>query len=84
MDIPLVESVWVEITQSSNKKLILVGCIYKHSGTKIEEFKDKFNETTKQFNANKYQLYILGEMNIDLFKCNTHPPTEAYLDNVVL
>lgn len=80
MESPLVESVWVEIAQSSNKKPILVGCIYKHPGANIEELKDKFNETTIQFNANRYQLYILGDMNIDFFKCNTHPPTDAYLD----
>ena len=34
----------------------------------------------KLFNPNKYQLYILGDMNIDFFKCDSHPPTEAYLD----
>ena len=34
----------------------------------------------KLFNPNKYQLYILGDMNIDFLKCDSHPPTEAYLD----
>ena len=46
----------------------------------IDEFKGKLDETMKLFNPNKYQLYILGDMNIDFFKCNSNPPTEAYLD----
>ena len=77
---PLVESVWVEIATPQNKKPILVDCIYKHPGANIDEFNVKLEETMKLFNPNKYQLYILGDMNIDVFKCNSHPPTEAYLD----
>ena len=40
----------------------------------------KLDVTMKLFNPNKYQLYILGDMNIDLFKSDSHSPTEAYLD----
>ena len=64
---PLVESVWVEIATAKNKNPILVGCIYK--GANIDEFNGKRDETMKLFNPNKYQLYILGDMNIDFFKC---------------
>ena len=80
LDMPLVESVWVEIATPQNIKTILVGCIYKHPGANIDEFNGKIDETMKLFNPNKYQLYILGDMNIDDFKCDSHPPTEAYLD----
>ena len=75
------QSVWVEIATPKNQKPILVGCIYKHPGANIDEFNGKLDETmNKLFNPNKYQLYILGDMNIDFFKCDSHPPTEAYLD----
>ena len=80
LDMPLVESVWVEIATPKNQKPILVGCIYKHPGANIDEFNGKLDETMKLFNPNKCQLYILGDMNIDFFKCDIHPPTEAYLD----
>ena len=69
LDLPLVESVWVEIATAKNKKPILVGCIYKHPGANNDEFNGKRDETMKLFNPNKYQLYILGDMNIDFFKC---------------
>ena len=80
LDMPLVESVWVEIATPKNQKPILVGCIYKHPGANIDEFNGKLDETMKLFNPNKYQLYILGDMNMDFFKCDSHPPTEAYSD----
>ena len=63
---PLVESVWAEIATPISKKPILVGCIYKHLVANINEFKEKLDETIKLFNPNKYQLYILGDMNIGL------------------
>ena len=43
---PLVDSVWVEIATPKNKKPILVGCIYKHPGANIDEFKGKLNNET--------------------------------------
>ena len=63
----LVEFVWVEIATPKNKKPILVGYIYKHPGANIDEFNGKRDETIKLLNPNKYQLYILGDMNIDFF-----------------
>lgn len=46
VDMPLVESVWVEIVPFCNKKYILVGYIYKHPGANMDELKGKFNKTT--------------------------------------
>ena len=69
LDMSLVEFVWVEIATPKNKKPILVGYIYKHPGANIDEFNGKRDETINLFNPNKYQLYILGDMNIDFFKC---------------
>ena len=45
LDMPLVESVWVEIATPKNQKPILVGCIYKHPGANIDEFNRKRDET---------------------------------------
>ena len=65
---PLVESVWAEIATPKNQKPILVGSIYKHPGANLSMFNGKLDETMKLFSPNKYQLYILGDMNIDFFK----------------
>ena len=79
LDMPLVESVWVEIATPKTHTPILVGCIYKHPGANIDEFNGKLDETMKLFNPNMYQLYIFGDINIDFFKCDSHSPTESDL-----
>lgn len=58
----------------------MVGSIYEHPSVNVGDFKDKLDEVIKLFNPYKYQLYVLGDMNIDFFKCSSHPPTEASLD----
>lgn len=37
---------------------------------------EKINSLTQ----NKFEVYILGEMNIDFFIYNSHPKTQEYLD----
>ena len=80
IDLPLVESCWVEIDPCNNKKHIMIGCIYKHPSANVDEFSKVLDEFLKQLNMNKYEVYILGDMNIDLFKHHTHLPTGRYLD----
>ena len=46
LDMPLVESVWVEIATPKNQEPILVGCIYKNPGANIDECKGKLNNET--------------------------------------
>ena len=69
IDLPLVESCWVEIDpNNNNRKHIMIGCIYKHPTANMEEFTIKFDEFLNQLNSNKYDIYIMGDMNIDLLK----------------
>ena len=84
----LVESCWAEIDPCNGKAHVLIGCIYRHPSANIEEFTSQFDELIKRFNQNKYQLYILGDMNIDFLKYNIHSQTNDYLDmlysNIIL
>ena len=43
----------------------MIGCIYKHPTANVEEFTIKFDELLNQLNPNKYDMYIMGDMNID-------------------
>lgn len=87
-DMQLVESCWAEIDPCNGKAHVLIGCIYRHPSANIEEFTSQFDELIKRFNQNKYQLYILGDMNIDFLKYNIHSQTNDYLDmlysNIIL
>ena len=75
----LVESCWVEIDPCNGKAPILIGSIYRHPGANIEEFTKQLDNLIKKL-QNRYQLYILGDMNIDFLKYNSHAQTEEYLD----
>lgn len=66
MKAPLVESYWVERNFYINKKHIMIGCVYEHPSANSEEFTLKFEELLKEINFNRYDAYILGDMNIDL------------------
>ena len=48
----------------------------------MEEFTLKFDEFLKKLNPNKYDMYIMGDVNIDLLKCHSHQQTERYLDMI--
>ena len=75
----LVESCWVEINPCNGNAPILIGSIYRHPGANIEEFTKHIDDLIIKLQK-RYQLYILGDMNIDFFKYNHHTQTEEYLD----
>ena len=82
IDLPLVESCWVEIDPSNNRKHIMIGWIYKHPPANVEEFTLKFDEFLNKLNPSKYDMYIMGDLNIGLLKYHSHLQTEGYLDMI--
>ena len=71
----LVESCWVEIDPCNGKAPVFIRSIYKHPGANIEEFTKHFDDLIIKL-QNRYQLYILGDMNIDFLKYNDYTQTE--------
>ena len=65
IDLPLVESCWVETDPTNNRKHIMIGCMYNMTPARkcgrIYEFLNKLNPS-------KYDMYIMGNMNTDLLK----------------
>ena len=76
----LVESCWVEIDPGYNKAHIIVGCVYRHPTADLSQFTSQMEEILNMLNLNKYQVYILGDMNINFLNFSNHIPTEEYLD----
>lgn len=58
----------------------MVGCIYKHPTANVDDFTLKFQELVNEINLNKYDTYILGDMNIGLLKHHMYQQTGRYLD----
>ena len=53
--------------------------IIPNDGANIEEFIKHLDDLIIKL-QNRYQLYILGDMNIVFLKYNNHTQTEEYLD----
>ena len=80
IDLPLVESCWIEIDPCNNKRRSLIRCIYRHPPAGMDELTVKLEELIKESNLNKYDAYIMGDMSIDLLKHHTHQQTGQYVD----
>ena len=48
----------------------------------MEEFTLKFDEFLNKLNPSKYDMYIMGDLNIGLLKYHSHLQTEGYLDMI--
>ena len=76
-----VESCWIEIESGFNdNKNIIVGCVYRHPKSKICEFIERLDALLKYLNQCKYQVVLLGDINIDFLRYITHQMTDKYLD----
>jgi hypothetical protein len=79
-DSVLIESCWIEIETDNNTKNTIIGCIYRHPKANLNAFTSELENILSLLNQSKHNVYILGDMNIDFFKYNSHIPTEEYLD----
>ncbi len=59
------ECVWTEIKPTKQTK-ILVGTLYRPPGTPTQEFYDKFDNNLAQVSAGGNDVYLVGDMNINL------------------
>ena len=57
-----------------------MGCVYRHPKSKICEFTERLDALLKYLNQCKYQVVLLGDINIDFLRYITHQMTEKYLD----
>ena len=76
------ESCWIEILQE-HKPSIIVGCIYRHPSSNLDNFISQLENLVSPFNQSKHQVFNQGGMNIDFLRVSTHSKTEDYLDMLV-
>ena len=78
------ECIFIEILLS-NKRNLIVGCIYRPHNTDILMFNDILNNRillSKHFcNTNK-NIFVLGDFNINLLNNGGHQPTSNFLSNM--
>ena len=68
-----IESQWVKITLP-NSKPIIIGNIYRPPQGSIENFVQVLDDVFSQIDLSKFEIYLLGDMNIDM----SDKKSEAY------
>ena len=78
-----IESVFIEISSKSGKKII-VGSLYCPPNNTPLEFTTKLNEITCKIKLEKDKEVSLGmDHNLDLLKSGTHKPTQLFLEDLL-
>ena len=75
-----VESVYIEIT-AKNGSQILLGSLYHSPNTDRKAFIDHLGEMISKTKAKNTNMGM--DYNLDLLKCNSHRPTENFLDMMI-
>ena len=66
------ETIWTEIKNHKCKNII-IGCIYRHPHYQnLDKFMEYMNNTLNKLNKEYKEIYICGDFNIDLLKCENH------------
>ena len=75
------ESTFIEITQ--NKKITVVGCIYRHPSMELSEFNsDYLANLLEKLSVENKTLVLLGDFNADLLKYHTNSDISNFLDSM--
>lgn len=74
------ENLWIEVTTSNREKNLILGIIYRHPHTNFSNFNDSLSETLNTITNENKQIIIMGDINIDLIKSDSHQPTGDYVD----
>ena len=78
----LVENLWIKVTKGCNEYII--GAVYRHPGYKINCFTEKLDNIFTQITKCNIPCFIVGDVNIDLKKFQSHQETKAYIDNLII
>ena len=72
------ETVFVEVSSSKNKKKTIVGCIYRTPGTNLQLFNDQLENFLTDLC--KKNIFLVGDYNIDLLKYEHNCGKKLLLD----
>jgi len=78
----LVESLWLEVS-NSNKKYVVAG-IYRHPNSNISNFCKQLENSLELVIKSKNPCIVAEDINIDLIKYNTHRDTTDYVNSLLI
>ena len=76
------ESIFIEIDRHifQTPSHIVIGLIYRMPDASVDIFNERITDILNIIDREKKIIYLIGDLNIDLFKCESHKPTSTVLD----
>ena len=76
------EAVWIEIKNSKGKNS-LCGCIYRYPNTDATNLVQYLEATFSPIDKKKYNIFIMGDFNIDVLQYESHSSTNDFLNTMI-
>ena len=77
------ESLFIEVNKSPFKSFKpLIGVIYRPPNTDPSLFIEALTSLLDTIKAENRPCYIMGDFNLNLLNCDSHPPTQQFLDTM--
>ena len=73
-----IETIWVEIVNTKAKN-ILCCCAYRHPSFSPVRLKKHLELTLSQLTSENKSIFIMGDFNINLLNCESHPESNDFL-----
>jgi hypothetical protein len=80
------EMMWIELENKDlrTEKNYIIGTIYRRPGSNINLFNQILAEKLQIISLENKVPIHMGDYNVDLLKCDTHPPSSEFLDTNML
>ena len=72
------ETFWIEIERPNQNNLVC-SVVYRHPNSDLTYFIESFFSTISSIHHTKKQCLIMGDFNINLLNCDSHPLTDQFL-----
>ena len=78
------ESVFIEIDKSvfQSSANIIIRVVYRMPDSLVDVFNERLTDMLNFVHRENKLFYLLGDLNIDLFKHDVHRPTSEFLDAI--
>ena len=72
------ESLWIQVDNPGNKRKTVLGVIYRHPRYIIKDFSETLSDLLLKLTAEKNDILITGDINIDLLKLDYNDSIREY------
>ena len=73
------EDLWVCINFLGIKHTIIIAVIYRHPNSDANTFIEALNKKMCEFESNKYDIYLFGDININIYNNQSNSISDEYL-----